>query len=60
MKQSPLAGFIFGICVIFSDKLLLNEYLGDFILFETLFFFFFSVEMGLTQTPAPPKVWKIP
>ena len=31
-------------------KLLLNEYLGDFMHFETLFF---SVEMGLTH-PQPP------
>ena len=38
-----------------KNKLLLNEYLGDFMHFETLFFI---VEMGLT-TP-PPKVWKIP
>ena len=27
-----------------KNKLLLNEYLGDFMHFETLFFFFFSVE----------------
>ena len=39
-----------------KNKLLLNEYLGDFMHFETLYFFF-SVEMGLTP---PPKVWKIP
>ena len=35
-----------------KNKLLFNEYLGDFMHFETLFFFF-SVEMGLTP-PAPP------
>ena len=36
-----------------KNKLLLNEYLGDFMHFETLFFFFFSVEMGLTPPPPP-------
>ena len=36
--------------VIRKNKLLLNEYLGDFMHFETLFFFF-SVEMGLTPPP---------
>ena len=36
-----------------KNKLLLNEYLGDFMHFETLFF---SVEMGLTHPPAPKSV----
>ena len=35
-----------------KNKLLLNEYLGDFMHFETLFFF--SVEMGLTSPVPPP------
>ena len=40
-----------------KNKLLLNDYLGDFMHFETLFF---SVEMGLTPNPNPlPKMWKI-
>ena len=33
-----------------KNKLLLNEYLGDFMHFETLFFFGGGVEMGLTHT----------
>ena len=33
-----------------KNKLLLNEYLGDFMHFETLFFVF-SVEMGPTRPP---------
>ena len=41
-----------------KNKLLLNEYLGDFMHFETLFFFF--LENDLFQTHPPTKVWKIP
>ena len=37
-----------------KNKLLLNKYLGDFMHFESLFFF--SVEMALT--PPPPKCGK--
>ena len=42
-----------------KNKLLLNEYLGDFMHFETIFFFFFA-ENNFLKPPPPPKGGKIP
>ena len=41
-----------------KNKLLLNEYLGDFMHFETIFFFF--AENDFLKPTHPTKVWKIP
>ena len=42
-----------------KNKLLLNEYLGDFMHFETIFFFFFA-ENDFFKPTHPTKVRKIP
>ena len=39
-----------------KNKLLLNEYLGDFMHFETIFFF---AENDFFKPTHPTKVWKI-
>ena len=41
-----------------KNKLLLNEYLGDFMHIETLFLFFFSVEMGFFEPLPKGRVQK--
>ena len=41
-----------------KNKLILNEYLGIFMHFESIFFFFFNLENGIFQTHPPTKSGK--
>ena len=41
-----------------KNKFLLNEYLGIFMHFESIFFIFLNLENGLFQTHPPTKSWK--
>ena len=41
-----------------KNKLLSNQYLGIFMHFESIFFFFFNLENGLFQTHPPTKSGK--
>ena len=42
-----------------KNKLLLNEYLGDFMHFETIFIYFFFAENDFFKPTHPTKVQKI-